>query len=429
MCAECRLPKRGIHMVEIVPSAQTIQHALGIEPRVFKQQTSFYTIKMQRVLTCLGALLIGFSVFASPQVDTGIKKLRDIVVYKDDTFYCSFPSIVRRPDGEVLVAFRRAPNRTSYGGHLTHSDANSYLELVRSRDNGETWSQPELLYAHPYGGSQDPCMVQLRDGSIVCSSYGWCLMPSGATHDPNLAYNEDYSFLGGYLVRSEDGGHHWKGPFYPPPSPHENTVNVFGKPVPAYNRGAMCEGSDGRLYWVVAQGTHSTGHTSTRLMISSDGGKSWNYSCSVADDPTVGFNETSLYETPKGDLVAFTRTTAFDDHTVVVRSTDHGKSFEKWQDAGFQGHPHYALRLPDNRVLLVYGYRHQPFGVRARVLDSECRNLNTPEIILRKDGKNGDLGYPWATMISKDRALVVYYFHTPQGIRYIAGTLLQIEDK
>jgi sialidase-1 len=381
---------------------------------------------MHRLVSGCAALLFVCSVWAEPQAGTGIKKLRDIVIYKDDAFYCSFPSIVRRPDGELLVAFRRAPNRTSYGGHLSHSDANSYLELVRSRDNGDSWSPPELLYAHPFGGSQDPCMVQLRDGVIVCTSYGWCLMPQGASKRAELAYNENYSFLGGYLLRSEDGGHHWSDPIYPPPTPGEKTLNVFGKPVPAYNRGAMCQGSDGRLYWVVAKSAASKGPTSTHLMISRDEGKTWQYSCPVAKDATMSFNETSIYETPKGDLVAFIRTEGFNDHTVVARSTDHGKTFQKWEDTGFQGHPHYALRLPDKRVLLIYGYRHEPFGVRARVLDAECRNFGGQEIVLRQDGNNGDLGYPWATMISNDRALVVYYFHTPQGIRYIAGTILEV---
>ena len=106
---------------------------------------------------------------------------------------------------------------------------------------------------------------------------------------------------------------------------------------------------------------------------------------------------------------------------------DGGKSFQPWQDAGWQGHPHYALRLPDKRVLLVYGYRHKPFGVRARVLDAECANFRTAEeIVLRDDGGNGDLGYPWATMISRDRALVVYYFNQQDGPRHIAGTVLEI---
>jgi sialidase-1 len=35
---------------------------------------------------------------------------------------------------------------------------------------------------------------------------------------------------------------------------------------------------------------------------------------------------------------------------------------------GFQGHPLHVLRLPDNRELLTYGYRHKPYGIRACIL-------------------------------------------------------------
>jgi hypothetical protein len=79
-------------------------------------------------------------------------------------------------------------------------------------------------------------------------------------------------------------------------------------------------------------------------------------------------------------------------------------------------------------VLLVYGFRHPPFGVRARIFDPECKNLSSvPELVLRDDGGSGDLGYPWATVLSKKRALVVYYFNTQDGPRYISGTLLSLE--
>ena len=192
----------------------------------------------------------------------------------------------------------------------------------------------------------------------------------------------------------------------------------------------MCEGRNGNLYWVVANSDISKlEKTATYLLISPDKGRTWNYSCPVAQDDKVALNETSIYETPGGDLVAFLRTENFGDHTAIARSTNGGKSFSAWQDAGFMGHPHYAMRLPDKRVLLVYGYRHAPFGVRARVLDPECANVSTaPEIVLRDDGGSGDLGYPWATMLSKHRALVVYYFNQKDsGPRYIAGTELEIE--
>jgi len=368
---------------------------------------------------------------AEDKTTPALRKVEDIVIYQDDLFYSAFPSIVRRSDGELITAFRRAPERRALGEKgSTHTDPNSYLVLVRSRDGGKSWSkEPELVYANPLGGSQDPCIVQLRDGTLVCTSYGWALLASEvASQLTESLRHGNFAFLGGYLLQSKDGGHSWRGPFYPPPVGADNTTDIFRKPVPSYNRGAMCQGKDGRLYWVVAANTATKPRrTENHLLISSDKGETWKYSCPVATDPKITFNEASLYETPKGDLVAFIRTANFDDHTVIARSTDGGKSFQPWQDAGFQGHPHYALRLPDKRVLLVYGYRHAPFGIRARVLNAECTDFATAkEIVLRDDGGNGDLGYPWATMISKNRALAVYYFNLCDGSRHIAGTILEV---
>jgi hypothetical protein len=388
---------------------------------------------MHRRIVLAAALAVLACIHPAPanQPAITLKKVNDLVIYRDDKFYSSFPSVVRRPDGELIVAFRRAPNRRLFGEAAnSHTDLNSQLVLVRSRDAGQTWTKsPELIYAHPFGGSQDPCLVQLRNGTIVCSSYGWTqVQPQVAASLTNSTILKGgFVFLGGYVLQSPDGGHSWRGPFYPPPVPGNQTLDVFGQPIPAFNRGAMCEGADGKLYWVVAASVGRIGRTETHLLTSSDQGRTWTYSCPVAADPRITFNESSLYETPKGDLVAFMRTANFNDHTVLARSTNQGKSFQPWQDTGFKGHPHHLIRLPDDRALLVYGYRHAPFGIRARVLDADCTHTAAaPEIILRDDGGNGDLGYPWATMISGRQILVVYYFNQADGPRYIAGTILEM---
>jgi sialidase-1 len=392
---------------------------------------------LQKTLRLLSSFAVAFfcgTVQAQTTAEPAtIKKLEDIIVYQDDKFYSAFPSIVQRPDGELIVAFRRAPNWRMFGAKgYSHTDSNSYLVLVRSSDGGKSWGkEPELIYAHPYGGSQDPCLLQLRDNSLLCTSYGWVkLEPDmiSTLQQPVSSTGKNFFFLGGYILASQDGGRIWNGPIIPPTVPSEKRLDIFGNPLPAYNRGAMVEGKDGRIFWVVAARNPEAGTTENHLLISTDKGKSWDYSCPVAQDDKVTFNEASIYETPKGDLVAFLRTANFNDHTVVVRSRDGGKSFEKWQDAGFKGHPHYALQLPDKRVLLVYGYRHKPFGIRARVLDPECTNFAAAEeIILRDDGGSTDLGYPWATMISENRALVVYYFNVADGLRHIAGTVLELK--
>src|SRR5438128_10150721 len=76
--------------------------------------------------------VIGRLCAAEARVESNnVRKLSDVVIYEDAKFYAAFPSIVRRPDGELLVAFRRAPDRRVFGETgINHNDPNRYLVLV-----------------------------------------------------------------------------------------------------------------------------------------------------------------------------------------------------------------------------------------------------------------------------------------------------------
>jgi len=103
---------------------------------------------LSQTIQLLPLIIVAASLQTHGESSPALRKVGDLVIYQDDKFYSAFPSIVRRPDGELLVAFRRAPERRSLGEkQVSHTDPNSQLVLVRSRDAGKTWSQePELIY-------------------------------------------------------------------------------------------------------------------------------------------------------------------------------------------------------------------------------------------------------------------------------------------
>ena len=95
---------------------------------------------------------------------------------------------------------------------------------------------------------------------------------------------------------------------------------------------------------------------------------------------------------------------------------------------GFNGHALAAVRLPDDRVFLTYGYRQEPCGIRCKILDAECTDFATAEeFILRDDnGRGTDVGYSWPVVIDNSKVLVVYYITGPNGNRTISGTIVDV---
>lgn len=81
------------------------------------------------------------------------------------------------------------------------------------------------------------------------------------------------------------------------------------------------------------------------------------------------------------------------------------------------------LKLKDGRLAITYGYRSDPYGIRARLSGDDGQTWGR-EIILRDDGGCWDLGYPRTVQRPDGKLVTVYYFndHEDQE-RYIAATI------
>ena len=70
---------------------------------------------MRRLALIVIALCLTSLCATAKPSTSGVKKVRDLVVYSDSMYYSAFPSVIELNDGHLMVAFRRAPNHQMMG--------------------------------------------------------------------------------------------------------------------------------------------------------------------------------------------------------------------------------------------------------------------------------------------------------------------------
>jgi hypothetical protein len=77
---------------------------------------------------------------------------------------------------------------------------------------------------------------------------------------------------------------------------------------------------------------------------------------------------------------------------------------------GKNEHPGDLLLLPDGRLILAYGNRNPPFGVRAMISSDGGKTWDKENtIILAWDAPNRDCGYPASVLLNDGSVLTIYY--------------------
>ena len=89
-----------------------------------------------------------------------------------------------------------------------------------------------------------------------------------------------------------------------------------------------------------------------------------------------------------------------------------------------EGNPPSLLRLPDNRLCLIYGSRKRAFRhLRSHEQRPRARH-GRKAIALRDDAGGRDIGYVRSIVRPDGSVVAVYYYHDHTGpTRYLAATI------
>ena len=91
------------------------------------------------------------------------------VVLRDEHGYCAHPHLIRC-DGELLVVCNWAPRRRFV---LHPPEDPLYLNLLlRSPDEGRSWSAPVVAPAYGWNGVECAGLTASRGGAVCCSTSG-----------------------------------------------------------------------------------------------------------------------------------------------------------------------------------------------------------------------------------------------------------------
>lgn len=364
-----------------------------------------------------------------------VEEPRSIV--RVDERYFSFPALTCLNNGDVLLAFRDGrncfrdyPDELIDGVYHSHYDWQSEPRLMRSTDGGRTWhwekppprSQSEFEQDHANGiGYQDVGLTRLPDGRVVMTVFRWQFTHERPRVDPTVPvqrfeptpfqrFQYAYNLPPVYSV-SDVEGRRWS-PFKVIDLPDPDTGGPWR--LTTRNGGVMLDGATVGWPFSVATQTVDQAQSSSYMLKYHVRTDRWEFGSTIAaGSHELPMEEPLIHRASDGRLLGFYRCSPV-GYTFANFSEDNGVTWSPPARTGIWGFPYAALNLDGGDVLLVYGYRRAPFGMRmAQLKDGRAETFDpADEFVLRDDGLNEDIGYPSLAVMPDRTVLLAYYYMT-----------------
>jgi len=335
--------------------------------------------------------------------------VKHVIVYQEEGRFAGWPANygIWSWGDEIVVGFSLAYFKVRDGHHAIDPDKPSVNRFARSLDGGQTWTLQVPNYLDENGNAREPVDCP---GGIDFTAPGFAMMVRSST----------------FFV-TNDRCKTWQGPYKLPD---------FGrKAILARTDYIVNEEHDLHAFMAAAKDDGKEGWPF--CVRTRDGAKTWEFLSWIGPQPDDGGYAImpSTVRTSNDGFLTMIRRKGMQgkDRSFWIEaysSQDNGKS---WQFLNkptetLAGNPGHMIRLKDGRLLLIYGYRQAPFGIRAKLSKNEGLSWGE-EIVLRDDGGNWDLGYPRVVQRNDGKIVVVYYFNKDENKeRYIAATILDPDN-
>ena len=333
---------------------------------------------------------------------------RGTVAWRPGQMY-GWPGLTRAANGDLLVvASERKHHCCPYGR----------VVVMRSGDNGHTWSLPMEIYNSELD-DRDGTLATLPDGTLVA---GWFTSvafiqsfgerPEWAARSQRVTEQMRRELVGSWILRSHDHGQSWDLAATAVPDGGCAHIGPF-----ALSDGALsCFGS-------------VSDEEGSRLFYfrSKDQGATWSRCGEIPcerierDGRLVPYNnERALLELGEDRLLVLFRN---EKEGFLQQSTscDGGRTWAETRKTSIHGYPPHLLRLGDGRVLCSYGHRFDPWSIRAVLSEDDGRTWDTDHVLTLDQWDDlPDMGYPVSIETAPGEILTVYYVsrqpitHLPQ---------------
>jgi len=393
------------------------------------------------------------------------KDVEHAVVYRRENEFASHPYVRgfwETAAGHLIcnfslatVNYRGDPNHLAHI-HLVRSAGGRRSVTIRSEDRGRTWKVSNADRSRPSNDVRAPragvdgrpgrltelAPIDYTNRDVLLSNFNYLYM----REDPLIRdFHEDLKQLVDAPERqvffrvSNDAGRTWSRSVMLPLDGLYSlaaTESVTVRP-------------DGRAL-LFLNGVTRQGATSRPLVYrSTDDGTSFHFlSFITPDDESRYGGLVQMYPRglmlPNGRLLCalrLDRDWAGDMWTELYKSDDGGRTWQFLSRVNDFGAPGAPLRMSDGRLVVVYGSRLPPAGIRAVVSEDEGLTWG-PEILVRDDGGSWDVGYPRAWEAEPGRIGAIYYYNTKDdpvqvtpagspwgagGVRFIARSFFSVD--